>query len=85
MCSISRSRLTCAGSELSGSSQICNRRVPRAGSSVAALLHRERNGDARPNQSILPPAKELSKGWRFFATYTGVQTSPVLRQPSSSA
>ena len=33
----------------------------------------------------LPPAKELGKRWRFFATYAEVQTSPVLRQQSLSA
>jgi hypothetical protein len=32
-----------------------------------------------------PPAKELGKRWRFFATYAEVQTSPVLRQQSLSA
>jgi len=40
----------------------------------------------RPSGSDgLPPAKELGKRWRFFATYAEVQTSPVLRQQSLSA
>ena len=29
----------------------------------------------------LRPAEELGKRWRFFPTYAGVQTSPLLRQP----
>jgi hypothetical protein len=49
----------------------------------------ERRGHDRSKKAEgsdgLPPAKELGKRWRFFATYAEVQTSPVLRQQSLSA
>jgi hypothetical protein len=32
---------------------------------------------------VVPTAKALGKGWRFFATYAERQTGPVLRQPFS--
>jgi hypothetical protein len=38
--------------------------------------------EAIGNHACLPPAKQLSKGWRFFHTYTHAETSSVLRHSS---
>ena len=70
-------------------SQFCNRLFPvrvkrdidpppmRITPAKAEVMQESGEGDCRP-----PPAFGLGKRWRFFTTYTGVQTSPVLRQQS---
>src|SRR5260370_11346443 len=68
-------------SDLSSPSQFCNRRsafswwmLQRATTGRQLTAHKPSQNHARA-----PPAKELGKGWRFFPTYAGVQTSTVLR------
>jgi len=66
--------------ELSQPSQFCNRAF-----GVFTDAAPYNYGDAGQGSEILSriktgpaPAEELSKGWRFFPTYAGVQTSTVL-------
>ena len=42
----------------------------------------EHRRDADPRITARRRAEELSKGWRFFSPYAGLQSSPLLRQLS---
>jgi hypothetical protein len=55
-----------------------------AAGSALLVAGQRRTAKRDPNRRLSPLAELLGKGWRFFAPYAATETSPLLRQFSSS-